>query len=65
MNERDAGNGDSDVDTTLFHEESLVNIEIDGMIYTIPIAVNDLIDNLVLQIRELQTLSGSGGFKSN
>jgi len=42
-----------------------VAIEIDRIIYHIDPEVDALINNLVLQIKELQELSGSGGFKSN
>jgi|TARA_R100001530_G_scaffold82409_1_gene57458 hypothetical protein len=38
-----------------------INIEIDGVIYNIPMAVSHLIDSLVLQIRELHEIRNDKG----
>jgi hypothetical protein len=60
-----SGNGNPEIDDEMYEERPLVTIEIDRIIYHIDPEVDALINNLVLQIKELQELSGSGGFKSN
>lgn len=42
-------------------EDRFINIEIDGIIYIIPIAVSNLIDSLVFQIGELHEIRHNKG----
>ena len=65
LNPSSEGNGNSEIDNDLYEERKLVAIEIDNTVYHIDPVVDDLINNLVLQIRELQELSSASGFKSN
>jgi hypothetical protein len=48
----ESGNGDDDRD---------VNIEIDGTIYVVPMAVSHLIDSLVFQIGEMYEIRHNKG----